>query len=83
MVSAESFLPEIRKDRFGDTMVSVPRRGFEGGKNRKKTEILKLVNAAMSGLPEEIFLATSVVVLSVEVSILRCTFPALSGHVLH
>ena len=79
----------IRKDRFGDTslplptMVSVPRRGFEGEKNRKKTEILKLVNAAMSGLPAEIFLAISVVVLSVQISILRCTFPALSEHVLH
>ena len=73
----------IRKDRFGDTMVSVPRRGFEGEKNRKKNEILNLVNAAMSGLPAEIFLAISVVVLSVQVSILRCTFPALSGHVLH
>ena len=51
-------------------------------KTEKKTEILKLVNAAMSGLPA-IFLAISVVVLSVQVSILRCTFPALSGHVLH
>ena len=52
-------------------------------KKTEKNEILKLVNVAMSGLPAEIFLAISVVVLSVQVSILRCTFPALSGHVLH
>ena len=77
----------IRKDRFGDTcfplptMVSVPRTKEK--KIHKKTEILKLVDVAMSGLPAEIFLAVSVVVLSVQVSILRCTFPALSGHVLH
>ena len=41
----------------------------EKKKNRKKSEILKLVNAAMSGLPAEIFLAISVVVLSVQVRI--------------
>ena len=41
-------------------------------------------NAAVSGLPAEILLAISVVVLSVQVyGILRCTFPAISGHVLH
>ena len=73
----------IRKDRFGDTSLPLPKRFRGRKKNRKKTEILKLVNAAMSGLPAEIFLAISVVVLSVQVSILRCTFPALSGHVLH
>ena len=50
----------LRKDRFGDTslplftMVSVPRRGLEGEKNRKK--FLRLVNAAMSKLPAKIFL---------------------------
>ena len=39
---SESYLAAIRKDRLGDTslplstMVSVPRRGFEGEKNRKK-----------------------------------------------
>jgi len=41
-------------------MVSVPRRGHEGEKKRKK-KILRLVNAAMSGLPGEIFLAINVV----------------------
>jgi len=55
----------IRKDRLGDTdlppsnMVSVPRRGHEGEKNRIK--IPRLINAAMSGLPAEIFLAINVV----------------------
>jgi hypothetical protein len=41
-------------------MVSVPRRGHEGQKNRIK--VPRLVNAAMSGLPAEIFLAINVVV---------------------
>ena len=41
-------------------MVSVPRRGFEGEKNRKNN--LRLVNAAMSGLTAEIFFAISMVV---------------------
>ena len=55
----------IRKDSLGDTdlplsnMVSVSRRGHEGEKNRIK--IPRLINAAMSGLPAEIFLAINVV----------------------
>ena len=41
---SESYLAVIRKDRLGDTslpMVSVPRRGFEGEKNRKKPKTSK------------------------------------------
>jgi len=62
---SESYLAVIRKDRLGNTnllisnMVSVLRRGHEGEKNRIK--ILRLINAAMSGLPAEIFLAINVV----------------------
>ena len=73
-----------RKDRLGDTnlplsiMVSVPRRCQEEEKNRKK-KILRLVNAAMSGLPAEIFLAINVVVfVGAGYYTLRCTFPALN-----
>ena len=57
-------MAEIQTDRFGDTHngtdSGVPRRGFEGRKNRKK--ILRLENVAISGLPAEIFLAINVVV---------------------
>ena len=62
---SETYLAVIRKDRLGDTnlplsnMVSVPRRGHEGEKNRMK--ILRLINAAMSGLPAEVSLAINVV----------------------
>ena len=63
--SQRSANPVIRKDRLGDTnlplsnMVSIPQRGHEGKKNRIK--IPRLINAVMSGLPAEIFLAINVV----------------------
>ena len=61
---SESYLAGIRKDKFGGTSLPlstmVPRRGFKGEKKSRKT--LRLVNAAVSGLPAEIFLAINVVV---------------------
>jgi len=45
-------------------MVSVPRRGHEGEENRIK--IPRLISAAMSGLPAEIFLAINVVFVGAE-----------------
>jgi len=62
---SKSYLAVIRKDRLDSTnfpisnMIPVLRRGLEGEKNRIK--IVRLINAAMSGLPAEVFIAISVV----------------------
>jgi len=63
--ASESYLTVTRKDTLGNinlpisNMVSALRRGHEGEKNRIK--IVRLTNAAMSGLPAEFFLAINVV----------------------
>ena len=57
----------------------------EVSKKRKiEKKKLRLVNAAMSGLTAEIFLAINMVVfVGAGQYTFRCTFPALNGHVLH
>lgn len=56
-----TYLAGIQKDKFGDTSLPlstmVPRWFHDevSSKRKKEKNILRLVNAAMSGLPAEIF----------------------------